>query len=337
MDLKQLLGTLDLIEGSMKKAAKEPTGPKYTGQWRGTDVGTPGRKLVGDSVEPEESILKDLSKGPTPKTREQELAEQFEQFLAQLEEDNLGVEEKRPARKGSRPAREYTKDGQPSKRYTTVKEDAYDDGFTGKEPKKDTPDYKTAYEAGKRDAWVANAARKTEKADESRGHKIVATKLKDIESSKQPAADTDPKAREAQARAEYRKYVEKMKKLNPNYVPMYKMDETDSVPTGQQTMAAKTQANGAAQMPVDPKQIQAAKIATNTLKTATGSKSPNLDAAVGKLSQGVPDPKSIIALQPMMQDVATIMQDPKLANQLKSVLGQVQQVQKAQQKQNPAA
>jgi len=122
MDLKQLLGKLDLLEGSMNKAAKNPTGPKFTGQWKGTDKGLPGRKLVGDSIEPEENILKDLSKGPSPKTKEQELAEQFEQFLQQLEEENLGVEEKRPSRKGSRPARDYGKDGEPSKRYTKVEE-----------------------------------------------------------------------------------------------------------------------------------------------------------------------------------------------------------------------
>ena len=73
MDLKQLLGKLDLIEGTMASAEKHPTGPKFTGQWKGTDKGTPGKKLVGDSVGYEESILKDLSKGPTPKTKEQEL------------------------------------------------------------------------------------------------------------------------------------------------------------------------------------------------------------------------------------------------------------------------
>lgn len=359
MDLKQLLGKLDLIEGSMQKAAKEPTGPKYTGQWRGTDAGTPGKKLVGDSIEPEESILKDLNKGPKPKTKEKELAEQFEAFLQALEEDNIGVEEKRPARKGSRPARDYGKDGQPSKRYNTVKEhgDPWERDQEGKavgwRAQEDEENIKAiqanakkypngdprvkplkAKDATKIAHDVLGKSFGSEETDESRGHKIVATKLKDIERSKQPTADVDLTARKAQAKAEYRKYVEKMKKLNPNYVPMYKMDET--VPTGQQTMAAKTQANGAATMPVDPKQIQAAKIATNTLKTATGSKAPNLDTAVDKLSQGVPDPKSIAALQPMMQDVATIMQDPKLANQLKSVLGQVQQVQKAQQKQNPA-
>ncbi len=128
MDLKNLLGKLDLLEGSMNNAEKNPTGPKFTGQWKGTDKGLPGKKLVGDSIEPQESILKDLSKGPTPKTKEQDLAEQFEEFLQALEEENLGVETKRPARKGSRPGREYTSNEKPSKRYKTIKEDAIGDG-----------------------------------------------------------------------------------------------------------------------------------------------------------------------------------------------------------------
>lgn len=285
MDLKQLLGTLDLIEGSMAKAAKEPTGPKYTGQWRGTDAGTPGRKLVGDSVDPEENILKDLSKGPTPKTREQELAEQFESFLQQLEEENLGVEEKRPARKGSRPQRDMGKTGEPSKRYNYSKEET----------------------------------------EESRSHKIIATKLKDIESSKAAPAEVDLKQREAQARADYAKYVAKMKKKNPNYIPLYKMDET--VPTGQTTMADKT----GAQPVNDPNQAKAVQQATSILKTATGSQAPatNLAKAIDSASQGgAVNAKDMTALQPMMQDVATIAQDPKLASQFKSLLGQVQQKQK---------
>lgn len=288
MDLRQLLGKLDLIEGSMKQAASNPTGPKFTGKWKGTDAGTPGRKLVGDSVEPEESILKDLSKGPTPKTREQELAEQFEQFLQALEEDNLGVEEKRPARNGSRPAREYEKTGEQSKRYTY----------------------------------------NSEETDESRGHKIVATKLKDIESSKQPATDTDPKAREAQARAEYRKYIEKMKKLNPNYVPIYKMDETDSVPTGLQTMAQKTGAN-------DPKQMAATNQALQTIKAGTQSTAPTdtIAKALDAASQGKPvNQTDMKALEPMMKDMATVAQDPKLAGQFKTLAQQIQQVQQKQQK-----
>lgn len=129
MDLRQLLGKLTLIEGSMQAAEKHPTGPKFTGQWKGTDKGTPGTKLVGDSVEPEENILKDLSKGPKPKSKEKELAEQFEAFMQALEEENLGVAEKRPLRKGSRPARDYGKEGEPSKRYTQVDEHGDQEGY----------------------------------------------------------------------------------------------------------------------------------------------------------------------------------------------------------------
>ena len=96
---------------AVTKFAGEPE-QKPGEQWKGTDSAPPGKKLVGDS------IIKDLAKGPTPKTKEQELAEAYAKFL----EDNLGVEEKRPSRKGSRPARDMGKTGEPSKLYTSVKE-----------------------------------------------------------------------------------------------------------------------------------------------------------------------------------------------------------------------
>jgi hypothetical protein len=120
--MKKLLESITRLEGkeSMKGAEKAPTGPKFTGYWKGSDSATPGNKMVGGGAEEyDESILKDLSKGPTPKTREQELAEEWANFM----EDDLGVEPKRPGRASDRPAREYTKNGKPSKRYTTVKAD----------------------------------------------------------------------------------------------------------------------------------------------------------------------------------------------------------------------
>jgi hypothetical protein len=104
MDMRKLLE-------AVAKFAGEPE-QKPGDQWKGTDSAPPGKKLVGDS------IIKDLAKGPTPKTKEQELAEAYAKFL----EDNLGVEEKRPSRKGSRPARDMGKTGEPSKLYTSVKE-----------------------------------------------------------------------------------------------------------------------------------------------------------------------------------------------------------------------
>jgi hypothetical protein len=116
MDLKNLLGKLDIIEGTMQGATKHPTGPKFTGQWKGTDAGTPGTKMVGSSEEQQESILKDLSKGPTPKTKEQELSEEFQAFLEAEFQDTV---DKRPNRKGARHPRGH----EPQPRYKTVKAD----------------------------------------------------------------------------------------------------------------------------------------------------------------------------------------------------------------------
>ena len=102
MDIKQLLE-------KMEEFAGEKVGQKSGDQWRGTDKGTPGKKLVGDS------IIKDLSKGPTPKTKEQELAEEWATFS----EENIGTHPKRPARKNARHARGH----EPQPRYKTVKAD----------------------------------------------------------------------------------------------------------------------------------------------------------------------------------------------------------------------
>ena len=103
--MKKLLETVT-------KFAGQAVGQKPGDQWKGTDSSPPGKKLVGDS------ILKDLSKGPKAKTKEQELAEEWANFM----EDDLGVEPKRPGRTSDRPHREYTKHGKPSKRYTPVNE-----------------------------------------------------------------------------------------------------------------------------------------------------------------------------------------------------------------------
>ena len=102
MDIKQLLE-------KMEEFAGEKVGQKSGDQWRGTDKGTPGKKLVGDS------IIKDLSKGPTPKTKEQELAEEWATFS----EENIGTHPKRPRRTSDRHSRGH----EPQARYKTVKAD----------------------------------------------------------------------------------------------------------------------------------------------------------------------------------------------------------------------
>jgi hypothetical protein len=103
MDIKQLLE-------KMEEFAGEKVGQKPGDQWRGTDAAPPGKKLVGDS------ILKDLSKGPRDKTKAEELAEEYQAFLEAEFQDTV---DKRPSRKGSRPARGH----EPKSGYKTVKAD----------------------------------------------------------------------------------------------------------------------------------------------------------------------------------------------------------------------
>ena len=105
MDLKALLEKMDQFAG-------QAVGQKPGDQWRGSDKAPPGKKLVGAS----ESVLKDLSKGPTPKSKEQELAEEYQAFLEAEFKDTV---DKRPARKNSRPARGHA----PQPGYKTVKAD----------------------------------------------------------------------------------------------------------------------------------------------------------------------------------------------------------------------
>jgi hypothetical protein len=103
MDIKQLLEKMDQFAG-------QAVGQKPGDQWRGTDKAPPGKKLVGDS------ILKDLSKGKSPKSKEQELSEEFQAFLEAEFQDTV---DKRPARKNARPARGHKE----LPRYKTIKAD----------------------------------------------------------------------------------------------------------------------------------------------------------------------------------------------------------------------
>ena len=96
----------------MEEFAGEKDGQKPGDQWKGTDSAPPGKKLVGAS----ESVLKDLSKGPTAKTREQELSEEFQAFLEAEFKDTV---DKRPARKNARHSRGH----EPQPRYKTIKAD----------------------------------------------------------------------------------------------------------------------------------------------------------------------------------------------------------------------
>ena len=135
---------------AMTKFAGEPE-QKTGEQWVSTDPGTPGKKLVGDS------IIKDLSKGVTPKTKEEELAEAFANF----NEDDLGVEEKRPHRTGTRADKVGVRGHKEQPRYKTVKdidEDSLDNEYEGGESDNDYFDRQKPKKLSKRSQQRDNAA-----------------------------------------------------------------------------------------------------------------------------------------------------------------------------------
>ena len=92
-------------------------------------------------------------------------------------------------------------------------------------------------------------------------------------------------------------------------------------------MQQKTQAQ-------DPKQAQAVAQATLAMKSATGSSAPTaiLAKALDTASQGKPVAgQEAAALEPLMKDMATVAQDPKLAGSFKSLVSQINQAQTKQQ------
>lgn len=159
--------------------------------------------------------------------------------------------------------------------------------------------------------------------DESRAHKILARKLADIERSKNPPVALDDAGRAEQAKADYREYVAKMKKKDPNFRPMFKIDEygADAVPSATSTSAAdKVKAKNVAQ-------------ASQALKAATGSTAPaqNIVKAIDAASQGKSvGQQDMKAIEPLMKDIATVATEPKLAGQFRSLMQQVDREQKLQ-------
>jgi len=141
---------------------------------------------------------------------------------------------------------------------------------------------------------------------ESRGHKIIATKLKDIERAKKFASGKlnipTPQERQAQ--------LKKLEKEKP--VKEYGANP----PTG--TAA-----------PGQPQNKNIA-IATNAMKSATGTTAPApmLDKALDTAMQGKPmDAQGAKALQPTMNVIAQAAKDPKLAGQFKTLAQQAKQSQ----------
>ena len=153
---------------------------------------------------------------------------------------------------------------------------------------------------------------------ESRGHKIIATKLKDIERAKRFASGElnipTPQERQAQ--------LKKLEKGTEKKT-VKELMATPPQGTANQTMQQKTQAQ-------DPKQAQAVAQAAQAMKSATGSSASatTLAKALDTASQGRPvQGQEATALQPLMKDMATVAQDPKLSGQFKSLVNQINQAQ----------
>ena len=121
MDLRQLLGKLTLIEGTMSGAEQHPTGPKFGGYWKGTQKTPPkpGQGVGGMEETVKPGMMKDLAKVVKEKKTEWTLEEEYREFINNLDEENLGTNPKRPNRKSDRPARGHKE--QP--RYKTIKAD----------------------------------------------------------------------------------------------------------------------------------------------------------------------------------------------------------------------
>ena len=80
MDLRNLLGKLDtLAEGTMDSVKKKPTGPKFTGKWKGTDPATAAKdKYVGSGME--ESIFRELEATLQKDPVTRDLVREYQQF-----------------------------------------------------------------------------------------------------------------------------------------------------------------------------------------------------------------------------------------------------------------
>jgi len=141
---------------------------------------------------------------------------------------------------------------------------------------------------------------------ESRGHKVVARKLKDIEGRTQPTDDD-----------EYAKHIERMKqankdylKKNPNSIYKREVDEAGSA-IGGGTVGATVSATSS----TNPQ------VAQKATAPAVGGDTPDIAKALDTITQPTPNTTDVTkTLEPVIAATET---DPNLANQLKSLLGRV--------------
>jgi hypothetical protein len=165
---------------------------------------------------------------------------------------------------------------------------------------------------------------------ESRAHKLIANKLKQIELQRQ-IGSPESDAAYAQHVDSLKKSKEEYLKKTPNTIYKREVDEAGSAVGGGAVGNGASSVGTAALNPDTVKQTTAA---LNTFKAATGSNAstPNIAKALDAVTQGnAVGGSEMKILEPVMKDLATVATDPKLAGQFKSLAGQVNQTQQKQQ------
>lgn len=92
MSMRDLLGKLDSIdEGTMAAAKKKPTGPKFTGKWKGTDPASAAKtKYVGG-----ESVLRDLE-AALQESPARDLMREYRDFVNEAPAPMVGQQTNKP-------------------------------------------------------------------------------------------------------------------------------------------------------------------------------------------------------------------------------------------------
>jgi predicted DNA-binding WGR domain protein len=165
---------------------------------------------------------------------------------------------------------------------------------------------------------------------ESRAHKLIANKLKQIELQRQMGSP-EGDAAYAQHVDSLKKSKEEYLKKTPNTIYKREVDEAGSAVGGG---AVNNGSSSVGTMALNPDTVKQTTAALNTFKSATGSNAPtpNIAKALDAVTKGTAVGGSEMKiLEPVMKDLATVATDPKLAGQFKSLAGQVNQTQQKQQ------
>jgi hypothetical protein len=159
---------------------------------------------------------------------------------------------------------------------------------------------------------------------ESRGHKILATKLKDVERAKKFASGELKVPTPQERQAQLAKQKQQVKEYGASGVVSATSNSNTNVATNANPVA-------------NPDAIKKATAAISALKSVTQSSAPPANIAKGldAASQGTQvSGTDMKAIEKTMKDVKTISQNPELMNQMKPVLQKANQQQQKEKQQS---